>query len=62
VPKYQVTIEAGNFEVDARDEDEAIELGLADAVVTAELVDDDEEDENVNPSPRSPRRKRVKNA
>lgn len=45
MPKFLVTIEGGDFEVEADDEDEAIENARFTAVITADPVDDDEDDD-----------------
>ena len=43
MPNYTVTIEGGVFDIEADDEDAAIEAGRDEAVITADLNEDDDE-------------------
>jgi hypothetical protein len=45
MPKFQVTICSGIFEIDAADEDEAIDSAREQADYEVEEIDDDDEDD-----------------
>jgi hypothetical protein len=45
VPKFLVTIEGGSFEVEADDEDDAIDEVRDQVMITADPVDDEDDDE-----------------
>lgn len=48
MPNYCVRIEGGAFDIEADDKDDAIEIARDEAVITVELIEDDDDEDNDN--------------